>query len=103
MAATIGVYSAPGHTETQLDPVANARRHRRISAQAGRALEILSHAIEYLTDEYVHRATEVSAHDSQVEAIQLLMAINREIYFECPVAPTLGQRLRDLFEIRAHS
>jgi len=31
-------------------------RQRQITPQAGRALEILGHAIEYLTDEFVHRA-----------------------------------------------
>ena len=32
-------------------PIAHANRKRRISPQAGRALEILGHSIEYLVDE----------------------------------------------------
>jgi hypothetical protein len=60
-----------------------------ISAQAGRALEIHGHAIEYLSDEYVNEAQQFSEHDPQVEAIQILMAFNREMYFGCPVMPTL--------------
>jgi hypothetical protein len=72
-------------------------RRRRISPQAGRALEILGHAIEYLTDEYVHRGTSFSADDPEVNAIGLLMSLNRQIYFECPVVPTVGERLRSFF------
>ncbi len=67
-------------------------RRRRISPRAGRALELLGHAIEYLTDEYVHAGGSFNAHDAQVEAVQLLMAINREVYFECPEVPSLRQR-----------
>ncbi len=76
---------------------ARARRRRRISPQAGRALEILGHAIEYLTDEFVHDHGRLSAHEPRVEAIQILMARNREIYFDCPEVPTLGERLRAWF------
>lgn len=70
---------------------------RRISPEAGHALEILGHAIEYLTDEYVHEGTELSSHDGRVKAIQLLMARNREIYLACPEQRTLRDRLRALF------
>jgi len=76
-------------------------RRRQISPAAGRALEILSHAIEYLTDEYIHAGGTFTAHDAQVEAVQLLMGINREIYFDCPEAPTLGERWRALLHLRA--
>ena len=73
-----------------------AHRRRQINPQAGHALEILSHAIEYLTDEYVHEGGSFSAHDPRLEAVQLLMARNREIYFSCPVVPGFGERLRSL-------
>jgi hypothetical protein len=102
MAATIGVYTVAGHPETHSVPLSNARRRRLINWQAGRALEILSHAIEYLTDEYIHDAKQVAAHDPQMEAIQLLMAINREVYFECPVVPTFKEMLRALFWFAAY-
>lgn len=75
-------------------------RRRRISPQAGRALEVLGHAIEYLTDEFVCAGGSVSAYDAQVEAVQLLMCLNREIYLGCPEAPTLGDRLRALLPVR---
>lgn len=77
------------------------RRRRRISPEAGRALEILGHAIEYLADEWVHAGGSCSAHNAQVEAIQLMMGINRQIYFECPEVPSFGKRWRVLLRLRA--
>lgn len=58
-------------------PVSACRRH--IMPQAGRALEILGRAIEYLSDELVHGASSLSPCDPQFEAVQLLMAINRQV------------------------
>lgn len=72
--------------------IAGSNRRRRIHPEAGRALEILGHAIEYLADEYVHEGKSFSANDGEVKAVQLLMALNRQIYFECPLAPTLSER-----------
>ena len=78
-------------------PVSSRRRH--ITPRAGRALEILGHAIEYLTDEFVHRGGSFTAHDEQVQALQLLMALNRQVYYECPEARTLGERCRALLHL----
>jgi hypothetical protein len=75
-------------------------KRRRISPEAGRALEILGHAIEYLSDEYAHHGGGFTANDGQVEAVQLLMAVNRQIYLECPEAPSLSTRLRALLRPR---
>jgi len=75
-------------------------RRRRISPEAGRALEILGHAIDYLSDEYVRAGGPLAARNAQVEAVQMLMAINRQIYFACPEAPTLAQRCRALLHLR---
>jgi hypothetical protein len=69
-------------------------RRRRITPQAGRALEILGHAIEYLSDEFVHEGKPFTAENEQIKAVQLLMALNRQVYFECPVVPTLADRFR---------
>jgi hypothetical protein len=78
-------------------PLASCNRRRRINSDAGHALEILGHAIEYLTDEYVHSGKTFSANDPEVRAVQLLMSLNRQIYFECPIVPTLAERLRAFF------
>lgn len=77
-----------------------AMKRRHISPEAGHALEILGHAIDYLTDEYVYAGGTFSARDAQLQAIQLLMAINREIYFECPEVPSLADRCRSLLHRR---
>src|SRR5271157_980387 len=75
-------------------------RRRKVSPEAGHALEILGHAIEYLTDEFVCAGGCFSAHDAQVEAVQLLMSLNREIYFGCPEVPTFSDRFRALLHLR---
>lgn len=75
-------------------------RRRRISPQAGHALEILGHAIDYLTDEYVYAGGAFGVRDAQLEAIHLLMALNRQIYFECPEVPSLVNRCRSLLHLR---
>ncbi len=69
------------------------RRRRRMSPEAGHALEILGHAIEYLADEYAHEGGSFSAADPRLEAVQLLMAVNRQVYFSCPEVPTVGERI----------
>lgn len=73
-------------------------RRRRIDPQSGHALEILGHAIEYLADEYALSGSPLAANHPVVEAMQLLMARNREIYFACPVVPTLAERWRALWQ-----
>jgi hypothetical protein len=88
-----------GATAVSAPATSAAFCRRRIDPKAGHALEILGHAIEYLTDEFVHGDGEFSAHDAQLEAVQLLMALNREIYFACPRVPSLGQRFLTLFGI----
>lgn len=81
-------------TPVESSAAPRGNRRRRISPQAGHALEILGHAIEYLTDEFTHSGAPFFSGNSQLEAVQLLMARNREVYFECPEIPSLGERLR---------
>jgi hypothetical protein len=76
-------------------------RRRRIGPQAGRALDILAHAIEYLNDEFAQQGVEFSARNEQLEAVRTLMALNRQVYFECPEVPTLGERCRALLHLHA--
>lgn len=89
--------SAPGTPV----PYAGIHRRRRISPKAGHALEILGHAIEYLTDEFVHEGVSLSAMNTRIEAVQLLMALNRQVYFECPEVPSFVERCRALLGLRA--
>jgi hypothetical protein len=76
-------------------------RPRRITPQAGHALEILGHAIEYLTDEFVHSGSELSPSNGELKAVQLLMERNRQVYYECPEVVTMSERLRSMLHLRA--
>ena len=85
-------------TDTPVSVAAAARTsrnvQRQISAEAGRGLEILGHAIEYLTDEFVCEGRTIAEDNGRLGAIQILMGLNRQIYFSCPIKPTLGERFR---------
>lgn len=78
---------------------ARSNRRRSIDPASGRALEILGHAIEYLTDELGQSGEPVLAESPRVEAIQLLMTLNRQIYLQCPEVRTFGQRCRSLLRL----
>ena len=87
----------PGRAEAVPHQAAKSRP-RRITFEAGVALEKLGHAIEYLTDEFMHaEGKEPFRRDGRLEAIELLMAINREVYFSCPEIPTFRERIASFF------
>lgn len=88
----VSVFTGKAAVRVSPGAAGSVARRRRISFESGHALELLGHAIEYLTDEYVHDGRDLSSHDPQLEAIQLLMALNRQIYFECPEKPSLWER-----------
>jgi hypothetical protein len=94
-ASTTSSFSTHASAAVRYAParVIGGKRRRRISPEAGHALEILGHAIEYLSDEYVHSGGELTDRDPQVQAVQLLMAINRQVYFSCPEIPSMRDRL----------
>ena len=103
----------PNHGENQNGThgaiAANARQfrviRRKISPTDGRALEILGHAIEYLTDEYALSAAQAGTLDTgdpRVEAVQTLMTLNRQVYYACPeVEPLLRRIARWVFRAPA--
>lgn len=95
LTAAFSISTSAGTTRVQTN------RRRRITPAAGHALEILGHAIEYLTDEFVHEGAGLTAGSSQLEAVQLLMALNRQVYFDCPEVPTFAERLRSALHLRA--
>jgi hypothetical protein len=71
---------------------ARTNRRRSISLDAGHALEKLGHAIEYLMDEFIREGGTFSPGDAKLQAVELLMAINRQVYDACPEIPTLADR-----------
>lgn len=66
---------------------------RRITPEAGHALEFLSHAIEYLSDELAIDSCPLASNRGRIDAIELLMSANRRIYSECPEIPSIPQRI----------
>jgi hypothetical protein len=100
-ATTTTSFSIPASAQAVSTARVRSNRRRRITPQAGRALDILAHAIEYLTDEFVHQGLAFSARNEQLEAVRMLMALNRQVYFECPELPTFGERCRALLHLHA--
>ena len=92
---TIG-HSIPVSASAAFPAYAHANHRRRITPQAGHSLEKLGHAIEYLTDEFVHMGGSFCARNAHVEAVEMLMALHRQVYFECPEIPSLKERFRSL-------
>lgn len=97
-------YPSRRRTMAQASRSARMNVRRRIPPTSGFALEKLGHAIEYLTDEYIRENCHEGQLSGQTDAIQLLMLLNREIYFECPaVEPAWIRILRSLqraFDVR---
>jgi hypothetical protein len=71
---------------------------RQISPEVGHALEKLGHAIEYLEDMYIIDIAVGHQNDGTLQAIRILKALNREIYFECPTYMTIWERVQAFLE-----
>jgi len=74
-------------------PMARKIRRRSIDPDTGRALVTLGHALEYLADEFIREGGSFAANRGQVDAIQILIGLNRQIYMACPEVPTFRQWL----------
>lgn len=84
---------------TWVGPQARGRR-KRISSRAARSLRLLNHAIEYLAGEFLRDSAPPTARNERLQAVQLLMALSREVYTECAETPTLAERCRRLMPVR---
>lgn len=62
-------------------------------------MKIIAHAIEYLSDESYYHGRSVLDRGAELEAIEILMARNREIYLSCPTVSTFGEWLRKLVHV----
>jgi len=100
-ATTTSSFSIPVTDQAFSTAGARPNRRHRITPEAGHALEILGHAIEYLTDEFVYEDGALSARNSQLQAVQMLMALNRQVYFACPEAPTFSERCHALLHLHS--
>jgi hypothetical protein len=73
---------------------------RQLTRESSRALEILGHAIEYLADEYAVDTADkgpLGSADPRVEAIQVLKALNRAIYYSGVEVQPVFRRWRKWF------
>jgi hypothetical protein len=67
---------------------------RRGSFDQGRALEILGHAIEYLSDSRMFSAGDATGREqAEAEAIQIMTRASRAVFMECPEAVPLHRRV----------
>lgn len=53
---------------------------RRGSRETVRSLNTLSHAIEYLSDQFVEAEGSAADHKGRLQAIQLLMGLHQRVY-----------------------
>jgi hypothetical protein len=93
MATQMTVFTA-GMAAAKAMPMSGQMKRRSINPEAGRALVILGHALEYLADEFINEGGSFTENRGQVDAIQLLISLNRQIYMDCPEVPTFRQWLR---------
>jgi hypothetical protein len=100
MATSITGLSIPVLAPAVASTAVHARRRRHITPEAGHALEILGHAIEYLTDEFLHQGGSFAASDPRLESVRLLMTRNREIYFACPEVEGFRERVQSFLNWR---
>jgi hypothetical protein len=98
--------SIPATERALLGPRAAAgiRRRRKTTPEAGQAIEMLGHAIEYLADEFslecMNRQENVAAGmHPRVVAIEILKKCNREVYLSCPEVPTCGEWMESWFRL----
>jgi hypothetical protein len=90
--------AVPGPIMVASPPVPFVRR--RLSRESAQGLEILSHAIEYLADEYAVDTADkgpLGNADPRIAAIQTLKSLNRALYFSGTEVQPLWQRLRHWF------
>ncbi|UWZ82856.1 hypothetical protein [Occallatibacter riparius] len=70
------------------------RRRRRITPELGRALEKLNHAIEYLTDEYIHQGSSITELNDHACTVDLLKTLRKQIYLDAPEVLPFAQRCK---------
>jgi hypothetical protein len=97
------VHTLPELADTQRERPRQPLRRRPTKTQ-GQALEKLGRAIEYLYDSQVYQnCGDLSSCD--VEAVQILMRLSREVYMECrevvPIHRGLKLWLHKLWPVRS--
>ena len=76
------VHTMPVLTSSRRERSSSQALRRRPSMDQGHALESLGHSIEYVYDSRVYQ-NDGELSPSDVEAVQLLMRLSREVFMEC--------------------
>jgi hypothetical protein len=92
--STLQLQTSTHSFENPIGQCQGGYRTHTITPEAGHALEKLGHAIDYLTDEFIHESGSPQIDRGRIDAIQLLIDRNRQIYFSCPVTQTFGEKIR---------
>jgi len=79
----IFVHSLPTQVATSNERAASSAFRRQPSMSQGQALEKLGRAIEYLYDSRVYRNADGVLTPDDVEAVQALMRLSREVFVQC--------------------
>ncbi len=96
MDATSSNYSPAALPQPVALSAARTPHQRTISAHPARARTTLGHAIEYLTDQFVHDGESLVANNDRLEAVKLLMTLNRQVFFEYQQLPKWNVRFRSV-------
>lgn len=73
---------------------------RHISFRAARGLEIIGHAIEYLSAESYRERASGQENRAHLEAVEILMSLNSKLYLACPPARSLREIWRSFLHLR---
>ena len=76
------VHTMPMQTVARIDRSSGVALRRRPNMCQGQALEKLGRAIEYLYDSQVYQ-NNGDLTGSDIEAVQILMRLSREVFVEC--------------------
>ena len=96
--AGVGLMAQQSEAGAQSKAVSRSKVRRKLDYPAARGMEVLGHAIDYLSDEFAVECLKTGnlamkqTHPTLV-ALKLLHQKRREVYEGCPAAPTVGERL----------
>ena|SRR5579871_5336188 len=84
----------------EIVPAEQPRQRRFISLQAWRTLRTLRHAIEYVAEEFLHDSVPPSIQNPRLQAVQLLIELQGDVYADCPEIPRLFELVMRKLRLR---
>jgi hypothetical protein len=82
----------PDTAQVNPSPPGSIRRPKHLPRRSRRAHRILGRAIEYVAYEFLHDTTPPGPRNSRLQAVQLLMALDRRVCSEAEEAPAFAER-----------